>query len=134
MSPFPEHILIVGPRALDVLHLCLLFEEVGFPGQLHTVPSVMDARAFLQRRGPYWKSPPVDLLVIDLSLPADAGEELIQTLAAQPLRPFIVALVPPGKQASAETLPVSMRCPLAPHHREVQAILTALEDEEKLRA
>ena len=134
MSRFPEHILLVNPRAFDALYISLLFEEVGCSGRMHVVPNAADAWAFLQQRGSYWKAPQIDLVLVDLGLPSNSGEELVTALAGQSRPPSVVAIVPPSKQDAAKDLPALMACPVSLNHEDVQAILGALEDEQQLGA
>lgn len=134
MSRFPEHILLVNPRAFDGLYIGLLFEEVGCCGRMYVVPSAADAWAFLQQRGSSWKAPQIDLVLVDLGLPSASGEELVRALAGQPRPPFVVAMVPPSKRGDARDLPILMTCPAPLHHDDVQAILDALEERQQLGA
>ena len=58
------------------------FEQLGFPGEILTVPTVNQALALLQRRRE--AGHPVDLILVDMEVPDGSGLDVIRRVKANP--------------------------------------------------
>lgn len=70
-------ILLAEDNAADVKLIKEVFKEFKVSNNLHIVYDGMEALAFLRREGKHAEAPPVDLVILDLSLPKKTGMEVL---------------------------------------------------------
>ena len=73
----PAEVLLIEDNAGDVRLLQEAFKEGGLSCKLHVARDGEQAMAFLNRKGPYAKSPRPSLVLLDLNLPRKNGREVL---------------------------------------------------------
>ena len=93
--------LLVEDNPADVLFFDEAMNATGMPAAVYVVGDGGAAMQFLRRQPPFEDAPPPDVMVLDMDLPIQRGDEVLAEMAADPeLRMMPVAIL---STASLET-------------------------------
>ena len=121
-------ILLVEDNPGDVYMVREALDDTGAAHEVHVVNTGVEAMNFLLRRGAHARAPRVDLVILDLNLPAKPGREVMAEMAASPRMrrlPVAVLTTSRSEQGICEAFP-ALRATFAvktPDYRELVRIL-----------
>lgn len=99
----PHRVVLVDDSDVDLLYTRLMFQRCGLDVVLDACETADDALARLD------DGDPVDLLLMDISMPAMDGFELLEVLQQRPVPPPVVVLSSsptPADEARARAHPI----------------------------
>ena len=76
------NVLLVEDSPSDIELTSMAFEKFSHPNKLHVVEDGEAALDFLYRRGGYHKAAEPDIILLDINIPKQSGQEVLEIIKA----------------------------------------------------
>jgi CheY-like chemotaxis protein len=74
------NVLLVEDSPSDVELTSMAFEKFSHPNKLHVVEDGEEALNFLFRRGPHYNAVQPDMILLDINIPKQSGQEVLEII------------------------------------------------------